>query len=386
MIRLLHITTIPQALGFLIGQVGYMKSQGFEVNALSSPGKLLDRFANAEQVPVYSVRMIRRITPLRDLVAIFQLWQQLRIIRPQIVHTHTPKGGLLGMIAAWLAQVPVRIYSIHGLPLMTATGYRHILLRWSEKASCFLAHQVFCVSHSVRKVVVVEGLCSASKVKVLANGSFNGVDATDRFNPKNIGEHIRLKVRRKYGIPDDALVLGFVGRIVRDKGLVELVEAWKILCEEFPTLYLLVVGQFELEDSVPSEVEKLLRTNPRICLTGQVDDIPPLYAVMDVVALPSYREGFGLVAIEASAMALPVVATNIPGCVDAVQDGVTGILVPPRDAQALTEAIYKYLHDPAQRRQHGQAGRERVLRDFRREPIWKAMHQEYVCLLHQKGL
>jgi len=330
--------------------------------------------------------MIRRITPLRDLVAIFQLWQQLRIIRPQIVHAHTPKGGLLGMIAAWLVQVPVRIYSIHGLPLMTATGYRHILLRWSEKVSCFLAHRVFCVSHSVREVVVVEGLCSASKVKVLAHGSFNGVDVTGRFNPKNTGEHIRLEVRRKYGIPDDALVLGFVGRIVRDKGLVELVEAWKILCEEFPTLYLLVVGQFELEDSVPSEVEKLLRTNPRICLTGQVDDIPPLYAVMDVVALPSYREGFGLVAIEASAMALPVVATNIPGCVDAVQDGVTGILVPPRDAQALTEAIYKYLHDPAQRRQHGQAGRERVLRHFRHEPIWKAMHQEYVCLLHQKGL
>jgi len=385
-IKILHITTVPQTLAFLTGGLRYMKARGFEVCALSSPGKLLNEFSQAEQVPVYAVKMTRRITPLRDLISLFQLWRRVQILRPQIVHTHTPKGGLLGMVAAYLARSPVRIYHIHGLPFITARGYKRIILRWCEKVSCYLAHQVFCVSYSVRDVVIKESLCPDSKVKVLVNGSICGIDATTKFNPVNVGDHIRLAMRRNYGIPNDALVIGFVGRVVRDKGLLELVQAWKTLRQEFPTLYLLVVGSFEPQDPLPPSVEKLLRTDPRVCLAGYVDETPPLYAAMDVLVLPSYREGFGLVALEASAMALPVVATNIPGCKDAVQDGVTGILVPPYDAEALARAIRKYLHSSALRRQHGMAGRKRALRDFSPEAIWEALYQEYLLLLYKKGL
>ena len=183
-----------------------------------------------------------------------------------------------------------------------------------------------------------------------------------------------------------ALVVGYVGRIVRDKGLVELIEAWRTLRNEFPSLHMLVVGPFEPQDPVPSDVEGILRGTERIHLAGQLEDPSALYAIMDIVVLPSYREGLPLVPLEAAAMALPVVATRIPGCVDAVVDGQTGTLVPPRNAWAVAQAIHRYLEDPALRRRHGLAGRERVVRDFRQEVMWEAIYQEYVRLLREKGL
>jgi glycosyltransferase involved in cell wall biosynthesis len=182
------------------------------------------------------------------------------------------------------------------------------------------------------------------------------------------------------------MVLGFVGRIVRDKGMKELAEAWLTLRESFPSLHLLLVGPFEPEDRVSTEVEELFRNDPRIHLSGDVDDVSPCYAAMDVCALPSYREGLGVVLIEAAAMKLPVVATQIPGCVDAVIDGTTGALVPPRNAKALAEAIAAYLGDPELCRAHGLAGRQRALDEFRQEAIWQAMYEEYVRLLRENGI
>jgi glycosyltransferase involved in cell wall biosynthesis len=383
-IKLLHITTVPDSLYFLTNQVGYMKSREFEVQALSSPGELLDRFAAQENITVHAIEMPRRITPIQDIRAIVRLWQCIRQIQPQIVHAHTPKGGLLGTIAAFLARVPVRVYHIHGLPLMTAKGYKRLLLGWSEKLSCLLANQVFCVSHSIREVVVSQKLCPATKVKVLLRGSINGVDAVNRFNKANVSETNRQELCSQYGIPLDALVVGFVGRIVRDKGIAELVSAWKTLCKEFPKLHLLMVGEFEPQDPVSPEVKHSLNHDSRIHMTGMTWNTPQLYAAMDVLVLPTYREGFPVVPLEAAAMQLPIVATRIPGCIDAVQDGVTGTLVPPRNAEALVEAIRAYLQNPELRVQHGQAGRDRVLRDFRQEAIWEALYQEYIRLLQEK--
>jgi glycosyltransferase involved in cell wall biosynthesis len=188
------------------------------------------------------------------------------------------------------------------------------------------------------------------------------------------------------GIPEGALVAGFVGRIVRDKGLIELTKAWQVLRDEFPMLHLLLAGFFEPFDPVPPEVERILRTDPRIHLAGYVDNPAPIYAASDVFAFPTYREGFGLVAVEAAAMELPVVATRIPGVVEAVEDGVTGTLVPPRDAEALARAIRIYLNDPDLRRRHGRAGRDRALRRFDPEKLCDEMYREYLDLLRERGL
>jgi glycosyltransferase involved in cell wall biosynthesis len=392
-IKLLHITTVPETFSFFRGQIAYMKARGYDIHALSSPGEAVEEVSSRENIPFHTVTMPRRITPLQDIVAIWQIWQQIRTIKPVIVHSHTPKGGLLGTIAAWLAQVPVRIYHIRGLPLMTATGYKRILLSCSEKVSCLLAHQVICVSHSLREVAISEGLCPPEKITVLGGGSSNGVDASDRFNPANLPPQTRKEVRQQYGIPDHAIVLGFVGRIVRDKGIEELVAAWKILRVEFPNLHLLLVGYFESQDPISAKTKEILQTSDsealrrnRIHATGSQDHTPPLYAAMDVFTLPTYREGFPNVPLEAAAMELPVVATKIPGCIDAVADGVTGTLVPSHNGSALAEGIRNYLVNPHLRQQHGLAGRERVLREFRQENIWKALDQEYVRILKSQGL
>ncbi|HEY9639419.1 MAG TPA: glycosyltransferase family 4 protein [Coleofasciculaceae cyanobacterium] len=384
--KLLHITTVPATLLFLRGQVGYMKLRGLEVHILSSPGEFLSQFLEHEQVTAHTVTMTRQITPLQDLWSVVQIWICLRQIRPQIVHAGTPKGGLLGMIAAWFAGSPIRIYQMRGLPLMTATGYKRQLLWWTEKIACLLAHQIICNSHSLQRVAISEGLCPATKIKVLVSGSSNGVDATARFNPARLPAATRQEIRQRYRIPADALVLGFVGRLVQDKGVIELAEAWKTLRQEFPDLHLLMVGRFEAHDPLPLWVEQLLKDDERIHLTGVELDTPPLYTAMDIFVLPSYVEGFANVNLESAAMQLPVVTTNAVGCIDSIQDGITGTLIPAQDVAALVEALRLYLKNPELRLQQGIAGRKRVLQEFRQEAIWEAMYQEYAQLLEKQGL
>lgn len=378
---LLHIVTVPMSLTFLRGQVAYMKARGMDVHALSSPGRELHAFAEAEDVTVSAVPMPRRLTPVRDLVAIAAMVRAIRRIQPTIVHAATPKGGLLGTIAATIARVPIRIYHVRGLPMETATGVRRSLLRTTEWVACHLAHRVLCVSHSVREVVVSERICPAERVRVLAGGSGNGVDAGGRFDPSRLSPHARSETRARLGIPADARVIGFIGRLVRDKGVVELAEAWRAVRDACPDAHLLLVGPFEERDPVPDSVERELRWDARVHLTGEDWDTPELYAAMDVVALPSHREGFPNVALEAAAMRLPVVTTYASGCRDAVVHDETGALVPVRDGSALASALLMYLGNPALRARHGDAGRARVLAAFRQEAVWSALHDEYDGLL-----
>jgi len=383
-IPLVHVINAPFSLHFVAGQVGFMGERRFAISIITSPGEHLAAFGEREGVAVYGLEMPRRITPFRDLVTLGQMYHRFRCIRPAIVHAHTPKGGLLGMIAAWLARVPVRIYHIRGLPFVTTSGLQRALLRTTERVACGLADHVLCVSHSVREVAVAEGICGAAKVHVLLGGSGNGVDAVGRFNPERWAL-TRDEVRRRYAIPSDALVIGFVGRLVRDKGLAQLVESWKVLREEEHRLHMLVVGDFEPRDPVPPEAAAVLRSDPRIHVVGWDRNTPPHYAAMDIFVLPSHREGFSNVLLEASSMALPVATSRIPGCMDAVDDGVTGTLVPARDSRALADAIRRYVRDPGLRRRHGDAGRQKVLHEFRREAIWAALYEEYHRLLRTKG-
>jgi glycosyltransferase involved in cell wall biosynthesis len=380
----LHVTTVPVTFRFLVGHVAYAKRKGFDVHVMSSPGEALDRFAREMQVECHPIAMPRRITPLEDLGALVRVARAIRRIHPTIVDGHTPKGGLLAMMAATLCRVPVRIYHLHGLPLVTATGLKRTILRCTEWTACTLAHQVLSVSESLRHVAIAEGLCRAEKIKVLGHGTIDGVEADATFDPTRMSLGEAKLIRDRYQIPHDALVVGFVGRIVRDKGLIELVRAWRTLREEFASAHLLVAGPFEDQDPVPAEVEAELRGDPRVHLAGMVHDMPSIYRVLDLLVLPTYREGFGVALLEAAAMSVPVVASRIPGCVDAVQDGVTGTLVPARDADALAMAVRTYLRDSDLRVRHGRQGRERVLRDFNPKVMRDALCQEYERLLRER--
>lgn len=376
--RIVHVLTVPFSFRLLKGQSTYLDARGYDVHAISSPGSLADEYERVEPVTVHRVPMTRAITPLADLVALVRLVRLLRRLRPEIVQAGTPKGGLLGILAAWLIGVPVRIYHVRGLPLTTAAGLRRRLLRLTERVACAGATRVLCVSQSMRDVIVAEGICDSDRVEVLLEGSSNGVDV-QRFDSAQASEW-RQAARERLDIPADAVVIGFVGRLVREKGIVELVEAWKWLREANSAARLLLIGPSEDEDPLPANLRKTLESDPRVHLTGVAWDTPSLYAAMDVLCLPSHREGFPNVVLEAAAMQLPVVASDVPGVIDAVRDGQTGTLVRVRDAAALGAALARYVADPALRTTHGACGRRWVLGSFTQERIWAALDQCYRSL------
>lgn len=375
--KLVHITTVPESLGFVAGQVDYLLNLGYEVAVVSSPGRLLNEFAVKHGVPAVAVKMNRAITPLEDVDAVARVVDFLLDFEPDIVHSHTPKGGLIGMVAARAALVPVRVYHMRGLLVGTARGMRRALFTNAERTSCTLAHAVVCQSPSLRDFAVSRRIVSRRKAHVFGHGS-NGVDAMGRFNPDLVSG---LDVRRELRIDREAPVIGYVGRIVRDKGVPELVEAWRALSKTHPDAHMIVVGPFEERDAVPDRVEETLREDPRVHLVGFVRDLARYYEAMDVLALPSHREGFPNVPLEAAAMGVPTVTTDAVGCVDAVEDGITGLVVPVGDAARLADALRAYLEFPTMRREHGVAARARVLRSFQPESVYAASHELYQTLL-----
>jgi len=383
-IDVVHVLTVADSLVFFEGQPPWFDEHDVQLTFAAAPDPKLDDFGERYGVETWAIPMQRRITPLHDLAAVARLAWRLRRRRPDVVHSHTPKGGLVGMVAAALAGVPARVYHIHGLPLVTATGLKRRLLWASERLSCALATDILCVSRGVRDVARAEGLSGDKPIDVLLEGSINGVDATGRFDPEAQTAH-GLAERAALGIDADATVFGFVGRIVRDKGVVELVEAWRSIREAHPDAHLVVGGVFEERDAVPASVRTELESDPHIHLLGFRRDVERVFAMLDVLVLPTYREGFPVVPLEGAAMALPVLTTRIPGCTEAVVDGETGTLVPVGDAAALAAAMASYATDPELRRRHGRAGRARVLADYAQTPIWAALKTRYEQALARFG-
>jgi len=386
MCKLLYLAPAPVTLGFLRGQAAYMSHRDLSICAISSPGPELEAFATSEHARVRSIAMSRSISPLRDIVSIIRLTRALRQERPQILHANTSKGGLLGTIAGRLAGVPIIVYHNRGLPDFAGSRARRSLLRLAERLSGALATQIFCVSHMAREEAVRSGLWQESKSVVFLGGSGNGVDSGGRFNPEFVSAEARAKLRASYAIPEDALVIGFVGRLANFKGLREIDEAWRLIRNSHPHARLMLVGSLDEVDPISPELLKAFEDDPRIILTGALPDVTKAYPCFDVVAFPTYREGLPNVPLETGAMMLPIVATRIPGCMEAVRDGETGILVPPRNASALAGAIVKYLDDATLRRTHGEAAREFIKENFRQEAIWQEVYRTYEKLLVRRGL
>lgn len=380
---------VPMTIECLMrGQLAFMRDRGFEIFVMSAPGEALERVVQRDNVKALALPLVRRFDPFADFRSLFLLMKEFRRIKPSIVQASTGKAGPLGMLAALLAGVPVRIYLVRGVLMSRGTGLFRFVLQMVEWVACRCAHRVLAVSDSVAHMLTNEVLCPPEKLKVLGKGSSNGVDATGLFNPAHVDARARCRLKKELGIQEEELVIGFVGRIVRHKGIEELAVAWQGVRSKLERVKLLMIGPLEPEDPLPPGLLEALQKDKRVVILDQVahEDMPLYYSLIDVIAFPTYSEGLPNVPLEAAAMEVPTVGTRVTGCVDAIQDGVTGLLVPVRNATALEEALLAYLRDPTLRRRHGRAARERVLRDFSPTALWQALYQEYVALLSEKGL
>jgi glycosyltransferase involved in cell wall biosynthesis len=375
-IRLAYLVTHPMTARFLLhGQLTFLSRQGFEIFLLTSPGQDLEALQSTGGVTCIPVSMCREIRPLRDLTALVKILRELRQIRPAIVSASTPKAGLLGALASFLLDVPCRIYTLRGLRLETAHGWRRHLLATSEKLAAACVHKVICVSKSLRSRYHELGLAPVEKTLVLGEGSSNGVD-TRRFHPQP--EAADQDLRLRLGLPEGAPVVGFVGRLTRDKGIEDLATAFfdRVL-PRFPSARLLIVGEFEAGDPVSEFTRRTLDDSNAVVRTGFIDGTPACYRLMDVLAFPSRREGFPNAPLEAAATAVPVVAYAATGTIDAVVDGATGKLVTVGRMDELGDALCDYLADPRLRQRHGEYGRTRVLEQFRGELVWRRWEAFY---------
>jgi lipopolysaccharide/colanic/teichoic acid biosynthesis glycosyltransferase len=380
-LRIVVAVTVPISWVFFGKELKYLRHEGFEITAISSPGKRLEAISQSEGASALAIPMEREIRPLKDLVSLWRIYRALRRIKPDLVDMSTPKAGLLVGLASVFARIPCRIYTLRGLRFETSTGPKRALLWLAERVSCACANRVVPISESLRQLAVQMKIVKPAKSAILARSS-NGVDV-DRFNPNlRDGEQCRV-IRDALGINRNEHVIGFVGRFVKDKGIYELLEAFRQLSISNSNLRLLMVGDFESGDPISPQIREAIISDPHILRSGFVEDTAPYYALMDVLVFPTYREGFGNVSLEAQASGVPVVTTNATGSKDSVQDGVTGWLVTVKDVQGLAAAIESLLRDPQRRAEMGVAGRQWMEREFRPELIWRARVKMYRELIHE---
>ncbi len=376
--RVAYLVTHPMTARLLLrGQLEWMQERGFDVTLITST---VDEPVSEVDDPPFEVRrvpMSREISPAADGVSLARLTRELRRLRPDIVNAGTPKAGVLGMAAARLARAPRRVYTLRGLRLETTGGLRRRVLTAAERFACSSAHRIVCVSDSLRRRCEELGVCAPGRARVLADGSSNGVDF-ERFARVPDAATERLGAELGLG---RAPVVGFVGRLTRDKGIEELARAFEAIRREAPAARLLLIGGDEPGDPVDPECRRRLAEDPAVIDVGRVDDTAPYYPLMDVLAFPSYREGMPNAPLEAAAAGVPTVGCRVTGSVDAIRDGVTGTLVAAGNSTALASALLGYLRDGELARRHGDAARERVARRFRPERVWQALENLYRELL-----
>ncbi len=328
------------------------------------------------------VPISRAVSPFRDLVSIFKIARYIRKNRFTVVHAHTPKGGLVGVVAARLAGTPVRVYTMHGLPLETATGLKYGLLWLADRWVCHCATRVLAVSPSLRRQVIARGLCPPDKIAVLGKGTACGIDP-EYFKRTDEMQRMGCQIRDRHRIDSDAVVLGYIGRIGPEKGINELVDAFTRLVQHH-NIWLFVIGEEEkLHGILRETTQREMKSNPRIIQLDHIQDVRPYYAALDIVVLPTLREGISMVLLEAAAMNIPTVATRVTGCVDAIEDQVTGLLVDGNRPEQLVNALSQLIRDPAGRNEMGRQGRQRVQQYFAGESLIAEHLKFYEQLLSQ---
>jgi len=376
--KILHVVNIPFVIPYFFGnQFKYMSGLGYEIHVISSDSNDLELYGYKYNFKSYSVAILRKISLIKDLQAVWKIYQYIRKNDIQIVVGHTPKGSLLSMIAAYLNKSKIRIYFRHGLVYETTNGLMRFILKTLDIFTAKLSTTVICVSPSLYKKSLQEKLNPINKQIILSKGTCNGIDL-QKFNINVIDQVERVSLMKKYQIPEDAIVIGFCGRLVRDKGIIELIKSFISIQIKNADVYLLLVGEFESRDALPSNIIREIKSNDHIIITGFVDNeyVNLYYALMDIFVLPSYREGFPTSILEASSMCLPVITTRVTGCIDAIIENETGLFV-GHDEKELENALLYLMQNKNVRDNFGHRGRDFVTNNFNQQIIWKEIEKLY---------
>lgn len=377
-IRVLHAVTVSKSLKLMKGQLSYLKNLGYEVSVVSSPGKEIDTFAEMEKVNIKQIKMAREISPLSDIISLIKVIRYLLKYRPHIVNTGTPKAGLLLSVAAWLTRVPIRVYTVRGLRLETASGYKRKILLFTERIACLCSHRIIAVSESLRKRIIELKLAPKEKIVVLGSGSSNGIQVSRAQELSKMNVDINVEA--------DSFRIGFVGRITKDKGIIELLQAFRNLRKKYHNIKLIILGDFETGDPIPDSERRYIETDPNILFLGFQQNPFPYYKFMDIFVLPSHREGFANVCLEAALMGLPIITTNATGAIDTVIDGKTGLIYEVGNVKQLEEKIEFLIRNPEIRKKMGIEGKKWITKEFSSERIWNGLDNLYKALLKEKGL
>lgn len=340
--KLIRITTVPISIEKLLENQPKYFSKFFDITIVSSNKSELEKLGEKQGVKTFYLPLTRKITPFKDIIAIFKLYFFLKREKPKIVHSHTPKAGFVGMTASFFAGVPIRMHTVAGLPLMERKFIKKKVLIFIEKLTYLFASNIYSNSKKLMEYILSKKFCSERKIKTLANGSSNGIDT--KYFIDNISLNNKNKLLNTLKILKNDFVFCYVGRIVKDKGINELVSAFNELNLKNRNCKLIIVGKIENEKDPISKITMgIIKKNKNILLTGFKNDVRPYLSIANCFVFPSYREGFPNALMQAGAMDLPCIATNINGCNEIIQDNINGFLIPPKNIDALVKAMQKIM-------------------------------------------
>ncbi len=376
--KVFRISTVPLSLNSLLKGQLKMLNEHYEIVGVSSPGSELEEVHQREGIRVIALPMERHIALVKDFISLIRMILLFLKEQPDMVHSLTPKAGLISMLAGWITGVPVRMHTFTGLVFPTATGFKQRLLIWMDRLTCACATHINPEGNGVKQDLMRYHI-TKKPLKIIANGNINGINLDYFQKTPEIMQ--AAEAYRK----EEVFTFCFVGRVVKDKGVCELLHAFARLYKHVLDIRLLIVGEMEQElDPLDEESLHLLLHHSGVCYMGEQSDVRPFYAVSDVFVLPSYREGFPNVVLEAGAMGLPSIVTNINGANEIIRNGENGVIIEPQSEEQLYQVMQKFISEPEQVHKLAKNCRTIIAEKFDRRIVWSALLEEYKTLLKEK--
>lgn len=376
--KILRITTVSLSLNSLFKGQLMMLNEHFELVGVSAPGAEQEEVHQREGIRIIALPMERRISPVKDFISLVRMILLFLKEQPDMIHSYTPKAGLISMLAGWITGVPVRMHTFTGLVFPTASGLKQKLLIWTDRLTCACATHINPEGNGVKQDLIRYHI-TKKPLKIIANGNVNGIDLEYFQRTPEVMQ--AAEIYRKAGV----FTFCFVGRVVRDKGINELVSAFVHLQKKYTQIRLILVGPFEKKiDPVSAETEKQILEHPAIDFMDFQKDIRPFLVASDALAFPSYREGFPNVVIQAGAMGLPSIVTDINGCNEIIEQDKNGVIIEPQNEQALYLAMEDFILNQDKVNLMSRNCRRMIAEKYDQKIVWAALLDEYKTLLKEK--